>query len=101
MKKVLKIYVPSIIPYFNAACRSAFGMAWKAGIAAEVLAVPKQAIGTEIYFSKQWFETPTLFAWTVVIIILSFIIEKVLVLLIDTISKKLHFSSKEVRRDII
>ena len=89
-KKIIKIYIPSVMPYFNAACRSAFGMAWKAGIAAEVLSVPQQAIGTEIYFSKLWFETPTLFAWTVVIILLSFLIEKVLVLLIDLGAKKLN-----------
>ena len=69
-------------------------MAWKAGIAAEVLAVPKQAIGTEIYFSKLWFETPTLFAWTIVIIILSFIIEKLLIIAIEAIAKKLRVLTK-------
>ena len=94
MKKLFKIYIPSIMPYFIAACKSAFGMAWKAGIAAEVLAVPKQAIGTEIYFSKLWFETPTLFAWTVVIIILSFIIEKLLILAIESVAKRLRVLSK-------
>ena len=93
-KKIFKIYVPSVMPYFIAACRSAFGMAWKAGIAAEVLAVPKLAIGTEIYFSKLWFETPTLFAWTVVIIVLSFVIEKLLILAIGAIAKKLHVVNK-------
>ena len=69
-------------------------MAWKAGIAAEVLAVPKLAIGTEIYFSKLWFETSTLFAWTVVIIILSYVIEKLLILAIGAIAKKLHVVNK-------
>ena len=93
-KKIFKIYIPSVMPYFIAACRSAFGMAWKAGIAAEVLAVPKLAIGTEIYFSKLWFETSTLFAWTVVIIILSYVIEKLLILAIGAIAKKLHVVNK-------
>lgn len=93
-KKLFKIYIPSIMPYFVAACRAAFGMAWKAGIAAEVLVVPKQAIGTEIYFSKLWFETPTLFAWTIVIIILSYVIEKLLILAISMIAKKLHVTNK-------
>jgi NitT/TauT family transport system permease protein len=93
-KKLFKIYIPSIMPYFIAACRAAFGMAWKAGIAAEVLTVPKQAIGTEIYFSKLWFETPTLFAWTIVIIILSYVIEKLLILAISMIAKKLHIINK-------
>lgn len=94
VKKIFKIYIPSVMPYFVAACKSAFGMAWKAGIAAEVLVVPKQAIGTQIYFSKLWFETPTLFAWTVVIIILSYVIEKLLILAIGSIAKKLHVVNK-------
>ena len=89
-KKLFKLYIPSVMPYFMAACRSALGMAWKAGVAAEVLAVPQNSIGKEIYFSKTYLETPTLFAWTVVIIILSCLIEKSLVFALEKVSKKLH-----------
>ena len=78
-KKITKLYVPSIAPFFMAASKSSLGMAWKAGISAEVLSTPKYAIGTELYFSKTYLETPTLFAWSAVIIILSIIIEKLFV----------------------
>ena len=78
-KKATKLYVPSVAPFFMAACKSSLGMAWKAGISAEVLSTPKYAIGTMLYFSKTYFETPTLFAWSAVIIILSIIIEKLFV----------------------
>ncbi|NCB50428.1 MAG: ABC transporter permease subunit [Clostridia bacterium] len=75
--KTLKlIYIPSIFPSWRAACLTGIGLAWKAGIAAEVLCLPKTAIGTELYYSKIYFETPELFAWTAVVVILSFILEK-------------------------
>ena len=98
-KKLLRIYIPSVLPYFLAACRSSLGMAWKAGIAAEVIAPTDKAIGTEIYFAKAYFETPDLFAWTLTVIILSILIEKLLILGLSRLSKKLRIS--EVRNDKI
>ncbi len=54
-------------------------MAWKAGIAAEVLLQPMISIGKMISDSKILLETTDLFAWTVVVVILSVIIEKTMV----------------------
>ena len=96
-KRIFKIYVPSTMPYFLAACRASLGMAWKAGIAAEVLCTPKQAIGTQIYFSKTYMETPELFAWTLAVIILSVIIEKLLISGLLSLTRKLHVSTAEVK----
>ncbi len=96
-KKIFRIYLPSIMPYFLAACRASLGMAWKAGIAAEVLCTPKQAIGTEIYLSKMYMETTELFAWTLTVIILSVVIEKLLISGIRSLSSKLHISNMEVK----
>ena len=76
-KTLLHIYFPSVLPYFLSACMTGMGLAWKAGIAAEVLGVPKLAIGTEIYQSKIYLETVDLFAWTVVVVIMSMLIEAV------------------------
>lgn len=78
---VTKIYVPSVKPYFTAACTTALGLAWKAGVAAEVITHPKYGIGSEMYFSKVELETADLFAWTIVVIILSVLCEKGLVYL--------------------
>jgi len=69
------IYVPSVYPSWLAACVTSMGLAWKAGVAAEVLCQPKTAIGSELYFSKIYLETPSLFAWTAVVILLSFLLE--------------------------
>lgn len=76
-KKLKIIYLPSILPYFLTSCTMGLGLAWKAGIAAEVLGVPKFAIGTQIYQSKIYLETADLFAWTIVVIIVSILIEAV------------------------
>ena len=70
-----RIYIPSVLPYFASGCRTALGLAWKAGVAAEVLCQPQNAIGTQIYNTKYYLETPSLFAWTLVVIALSFLLE--------------------------
>ena len=77
-KTVRLIYIPSLRPCFSAALTNAMGLAWKSGAAAEVLCLPKQAIGTRIYNAKQYLEIPELFAWTVVVVTLSLILEKLL-----------------------
>lgn len=77
-KTVWLVYAPSTLPYFASGCNTALGLAWKAGVAAEVLCVPRRAIGTQVYFSKIYLETGELFAWTAVVLILSFLLEFVL-----------------------
>lgn len=81
------IYIPSIMPYFKAGIISSIGLSWKAGIAAEVLCTPKNSIGKYLYSSKVYLETADLFAWTLVIIILSVILEKLAILLIGRSNK--------------
>ncbi len=98
-KRVMRVYLPSVMPYFLAACRASLGMAWKAGIAAEVLCTPRNAIGTQIYFSKTYLETTELFAWTLAVILLSVIIEKLLILSLERLAGKLHVTRTEARND--
>jgi NitT/TauT family transport system permease protein len=71
-------------------------MAWKAGVAAEVLCTPTSAIGTELYFAKTYMDTETLFAWTLITIILSLIIEKSIVYFISKFSSNIN-TATEVR----
>ena len=76
LKTARLVYLPSVRPAFFAACVTSLGLAWKSGIAAEVLCLPKSAIGTGLYYSKIYLETPSLFAWTAVVVLLSFVLEK-------------------------
>ncbi len=79
VKKLIKyIYFPHLSPFFISSITSAAGLGWKAGIAAEVIASPKNAIGAYLNDSKVYLETEEMFAWTVTIIVLSSLIQLLL-----------------------
>ena len=92
--RMLKLlYIPAVQPSWSAACITAVGLAWKAGIAAEVLCLPSVSIGTNLYYSKIYLETPSLFAWTAVVVILSYIIEKGFVVIVKKATSRLRHGS--------
>lgn len=69
------LILPTLRPYFVSAMRTSIGLAWKAGIAAEILATPRNSIGAMIKDSKDYLETATVFAWTLTVVLLSLVIE--------------------------
>lgn len=79
LKKIKLIYIPAVRPYFLAAATTGFGIAWKSCVAAEVIAYPKTAIGSQIYNAKIYLLTSDLFALTATVIILSILLEKMVV----------------------
>ena len=89
-KKTLRfIQLPAVFPYFLAAFKNSLGMAWKAGVAAEVLCNPKYSIGRMLYESKIYLETADLFAWTLTVIVLSVLLEKLLLFFVGKAEKRL------------
>ena len=74
-KAIRLIYLPSLI--------TSVGLAWKSGVAAEVLCTPSLAMGTQIYSSKLSLEIPDLFAWTAVVVALSLALERGLRLMLE------------------
>ena len=91
ISKLKKIYIPSVFLYFKAACTTALGLSWKAGIAAEVIGNTKKSIGGEIYRSKMYIETVDLFSFTIVVIILSVVLECIVARFMKYISNKYIF----------
>jgi len=81
-KRIRYIYLPALLPYLSSSCATALGMAWKSGIAAEVIGVPAHTIGEHLYLSKVYLSTADLFAWTIVIILVSALFEKVFLLVL-------------------
>ncbi len=75
---IKSVYFYSALPYIKAGMISALGISWKVTSAAEVLSLPKYSIGGYLYDSKVYLEIPDLFAWTIIIIFLSIIFEKIL-----------------------
>lgn len=84
-----KIYLPSVLPYFSAACITCLGLGWKVGVAAEVLSHPRNAIGSNLHSAKVYLDSSELFAWTLVVILLSLLFEIIFARIIQqTIIKK-------------
>ena len=92
-KKLRLIYFHSVLPFLAAGSTTAMGLAWKAGVAAEVIAMSNNSIGYNLYRSKINIETADLFAWTAVVILLSVILEKV----IRGLLKKYSRRTKDVK----
>ncbi len=93
LKTLLKIRIPSVMPYFMAACTSGLGFAWKAGISAEVICRPAFSIGRQLQEAKIYLETPEVFAWTITVVVLSILLEKGLIALTE------RFSSHPVTKE--
>lgn len=74
---------PQIMPYFRAGFRSAFGMSWKSGLAAEVIAMTPLSVGEELYRAKIYLDAPSLFAWTLLMVAFCLLFESLLLLLAD------------------
>ncbi len=77
-KTLRLVCLPALRPQFSAGLLTAFGLAWKSGVAAEVLCPPAYAIGSRIQQAKLGLETADLFAWTLAIVALSLALEKLL-----------------------
>lgn len=75
-RRVRYIYIPSVFPYISSAFQTALGMAWKSGVAAEVIGQPLGSVGNGLYQAKIYLETADLFAWTITIVLVSFLAEK-------------------------
>ncbi len=89
-RKLLYIWVPRIKPFLLSACSLGIGLSWKAGIAAELIGVPSASLGEMLYNSKINFNTLDLFAWTVIIVILSITFEKLFVALLKFTFRRLE-----------
>ena len=85
-KRLKYVTLPAVLPFFSAGVQSAVGLAWKAGIAAEVLCTPKTSIGSALWDSKTYLMSEDLFAWTLTVILFSIVIEKLLVLAISKLT---------------
>ena len=89
LKRIRYIYLPQLFPYLISSCAASIGMAWKSGTAAEVIGIPKGSIGERLYEARIYLSSAELFAWTAVIIALSYMIEKLALWLIRRLYRAL------------
>ncbi len=83
------IALRSIWPPLLTGCEVALGLSWKAGIAAEVIGMPRGTIGERLQQAKVYLDTPDLFAWTIVIIAVSQLSARLSLILLAGLGKAL------------
>ena len=76
-KRLRYILLSTVFPYFRAAVSAGLGFCWKSGVAAEVIGIPSNSIGEKLYLAKIYLSTGELFAWTAVVILLSYLFERI------------------------
>ncbi len=84
---IREVYLPSVRGYIFSSIAASIGIGWKSTVAAEVIARPEISIGGGMYETKIYLETENLFALTLVVIVLSFIIEYAIKNVLNQLSK--------------
>ena len=75
-RRISRVWLPQLRAQIISACRIALGLAWKSGVAAELIGYPSGSIGEQLYYAKVYFNTVDLFAWTAFIVLFSLAFEK-------------------------
>ena len=87
-RRLRGIYLPQVMPHFRTAVSLGLGLCWKAGAAAEIIGLPAGSMGERLYTAKVYFQTPDLFAWTVTIVAVSVVFERLFLALVDRLMGK-------------
>lgn len=74
-KKFKYLIFPTLIKYFIPSVITAVGLAWKSEIATEIIAYTNNSIGKFINDANYNFDSASVFAWTIIIIVLSLSLE--------------------------
>ena len=86
-KRLVYVWLPQIKPFLFSACSIAIGLAWKSGVAAEIIGIPQGSIGEALYYSKVYLNTTDMFTWTLIIVIMSVAFEKLFALALKLLYK--------------
>lgn len=71
LRQLAYVYALPALRGFEEICATAIGLAWKSGTAAELISIPAGSIGERLYEAKVYLMTGDLFAWTLLVILLS------------------------------
>ena len=94
-RRLMALDVPDVLPYFVTACRTGMGYAWKAGIAAEVIALPSGTVGERLYQGRLFLATADVLAWTVVVVLAAFCCERLVLAGLHQVGQ--HLSDGRIR----
>ncbi|HAU32345.1 MAG: Binding-protein-dependent transport systems inner membrane component [Desulfotomaculum sp. 46_296] len=77
LRIIREVYFPQVIPYLFAGLAAALGTTWRAVAMAELLSV-NQGVGAGMAVARTNLETAALFAWTIFLIILGLLTDRLL-----------------------
>ncbi|WP_372593402.1 ABC transporter permease [Actinotalea sp.] len=89
VRRLPVVDLPAVLPFVVAGCKVGVGLAWKSGIAAEVIGLPQGSIGEQLYEAKIFLSSADLFAWTVVVVALAYGFERLVLLLLERTEARL------------
>lgn len=88
LEKAVVIYRCSAAPYLYSSMKICVGLSFKSAVAAEIIATPARTMGERLYFAKIHLDTPGIFAWTLLIVLLSALTEKILLWIFESLVMK-------------
>ena len=87
-RRLRAIYLPHLTPYILSAASLSAGLAWKSGVAAEIISIPGGSIGERIHYADLWLLTEDMYAWTVILVLASVAFEKLFVFLLKKVLRR-------------
>lgn len=87
--RIRAIWLPGLLPAFRRGCSVALGICWKSGIAAEVIGLPGGSMGEALYRAKITLSTAEVFAWSIAIVLLSAVLERLLMALLAAAEQRI------------
>ncbi|MBQ3073496.1 MAG: ATP-binding cassette domain-containing protein [Ruminococcus sp.] len=100
LSRLLYVYIPSVYPYFITGVSSALGLAWKSGIAAEILGTTQNSVGQQLNDAKVYLDSEGKFAWTAVVVILSMILEFAVVNFLKKSTLRIRLKAKSQKDSV-
>ena len=99
-KLIRYLYLPMLYPHFRSAMSLVAGMSWKAIVTAEVLSIPRLSLGYELMNAKYYLNTDILFAYVVVLIVISILFERLIKRLVAMLEPHSYEYSKIMKTDV-
>ncbi len=76
-KRLVAVYLPSVLPAVRTSLVTCVGLAWKSCVAAEMIVITRDTVGYGIWDARNWDANyEAVFAWTIIIVTVSILFEQ-------------------------
>lgn len=89
------VYLSSIFSHVRYNIFNTISLSWKTTVSSEIICLPKYGIGSSIYNAKVYINTAEVFAWLIIIVLISSIFDLIINCIKNNISRKDTFKKGE------